>query len=90
MNISESINSGSTTNFNLSALQASEILTGGFNAEYGNIRSGIINVVTKEGSSDYHFNIDLKRSSTGRSISALQYMTLTRLRSGRCTVQKQH
>lgn len=66
MNISEAIRSGSTTNFNLSALQASEILTGGFNAEYGNIRSGIINVVTKEGGSRYHFSIDAKRSSIGR------------------------
>lgn len=66
MNISEAISSGSTTNFNLSALQATEILTGGFNAEYGIIRSGIITVVTKEGDSQYHFSIDAKRSSVGR------------------------
>lgn len=66
MNVSEAISSGTTTNFNLSALQATEILTGGFNAEYGNIRSGIINVVTKEGGENFHFNLDVKRSNVGR------------------------
>ncbi len=29
-----------------------QVQTGGFNAEYGNIRSGLVNVVTKEGRSD--------------------------------------
>ena len=31
-----------------SALQEVEVLTGGFNAEYGNARSGVINVVTRD------------------------------------------
>jgi len=34
----------------LSSVQDIQVQTGGFNAEYGNIRSGIVNVVTKEGS----------------------------------------
>ncbi len=66
MNISESISSGSMTNFNLSALQATEILTGGFNAEYGNIRSGVINVVTREGGPKFHFSLDGKVSNVAR------------------------
>ncbi|MDQ7053707.1 MAG: TonB-dependent receptor [candidate division KSB1 bacterium] len=33
----------------LSALREIKIQTGGFNAEYGNLRSGLINVVTREG-----------------------------------------
>lgn len=37
------------TGVSLSAVQDVQIQTGGFNAEYGNIRSGVINVVTKEG-----------------------------------------
>jgi len=37
------------TAFSLNAIQEMKIQTGGFNAEYGNIRSGVINVVTKEG-----------------------------------------
>jgi len=35
-----------------------QVQTGGFNAEYGNVRCGLINVVTKEGSRDrYSFDI---------------------------------
>jgi len=37
------------TSISLSSIQDIQIQTGGFNAEYGNIRSGVINVVTKEG-----------------------------------------
>ncbi len=38
------------TAVSLSSLQEIHIQTGGFNAEYGNVRSGIVNVVTREGS----------------------------------------
>jgi len=34
---------------NLSAIQELSVIKGGFNAEYGNVRTGLINVVTKEG-----------------------------------------
>ncbi len=37
-------------NLNLRAIQELEIITGGFNAEYGEALSGVFNVVTKEGS----------------------------------------
>ncbi len=37
------------TGISLSAVQDIQVQTGGFNAEYGNIRSGIVNVITKEG-----------------------------------------
>jgi outer membrane receptor protein involved in Fe transport len=36
-------------NINLSAIQELEIITGGFNAEYGQAQSGVFNIVTKEG-----------------------------------------
>lgn len=36
----------------LSAVQEVSVQTGGFNAEYQNVRSGVINVVTKEGEGD--------------------------------------
>lgn len=39
-------------NVNLSAIKEIQILTGGFNAEYGNARSGVLNIVTKEGTFD--------------------------------------
>ncbi len=48
---------------NLSAVKELNIIKGGFNAEYGNVRSGLINVITKEGSpSVYHGSIDFRYS----------------------------
>lgn len=40
------------TGIALSAIKEISIERGGFNAEYGQVRSGIVNVVTKEGSKD--------------------------------------
>jgi len=55
------------TNLSLTAIDEVQILTGGFNAEYGDIRSGMITVVTKEGSQDrYSANIDLRISPPAR------------------------
>lgn len=46
---------------NLSTVQEVSVIKGGFSAEYGNIRSGMINVVTKEGSpTRYHATVDLR------------------------------
>ncbi|MCG3154273.1 MAG: Vitamin B12 transporter BtuB [bacterium] len=49
------------TNLSLTAIQEVEILTGGFNAEFGDIRSGLVNVITKEGNLDrYTISFDGK------------------------------
>ncbi len=37
-----------------SAIQELQVISGTFNAEYGQAMSGIVNVVTKEGGSEYH------------------------------------
>ncbi|GMQ81369.1 MAG: hypothetical protein BMS9Abin05_0800 [Rhodothermia bacterium] len=37
------------TNISITSVQEVQVQTGGFNAEYGNARSGVVNVVTKEG-----------------------------------------
>ena len=42
----------STINVNLNAVQEVQVQTGGFNAEYGEAESGVISVITKEGSSN--------------------------------------
>jgi outer membrane receptor protein involved in Fe transport len=47
----------------LSSLQEVQIQTGGFNAEYGNIRSGVVNVVTKEGSANKYSALAIVRYS---------------------------
>ena len=45
------------TGISFTSIQELQVQTGGFNAEYGNIRSGLINVVTKEGSKNrYSFS----------------------------------
>ncbi len=40
------------TNVSMSSIKAVKVQTGGFNAEYGNVRSGVVNVVTREGDRD--------------------------------------
>ncbi|MFZ4619588.1 MAG: TonB-dependent receptor [Bacteroidota bacterium] len=51
------------SNISLSSVQDVQVQTGGFNAEYGNIRSGVVNVVTKEGSpTDYSFTATVRYS----------------------------
>ena len=48
------------TGIALSAIQEVSVERGGFSAEYGQVRSGIINVVTKSGGSSYKGTITLK------------------------------
>jgi len=45
--------------FNSTAIEELQVLTGGFEAKYGGIRSGLVNAVTKEGSQD-KYNISFK------------------------------
>jgi outer membrane receptor protein involved in Fe transport len=40
------------------SIEELQVLTGGFNAEYGQAMSGVINIVTKEGGSDYHGRLE--------------------------------
>lgn len=56
----------SYTGISFTSIDNVQIQTGGFNAEYGNIRSGVINVTTKEGSaSRYSFGL-IARVNTPR------------------------
>jgi len=46
---------------NLSAIQELSVIKGGFNAEYGNVRTGLINVITKEGDVQrYNGSVDFR------------------------------
>jgi outer membrane receptor protein involved in Fe transport len=45
-----------------SSIQELQVISGTFNAEYGNAMSGIVNTVTKEGGKDYHGSILLYSS----------------------------
>ena len=45
------------TSVALSAVQEVSLVRGGFNAEYGQVRSGLVNVVTREGDRDKYWGI---------------------------------
>ena len=53
MRASNPLNYQPYTNINLSSIQEMEIITGAFNAEYGQAQSGVFNIVTKEGSNKF-------------------------------------
>ncbi|MCK9408410.1 MAG: carboxypeptidase-like regulatory domain-containing protein [Bacteroidetes bacterium] len=40
-----------------SSVREMEVISGTFNAEYGQAMSGVVNIVTQDGSSDYHGNV---------------------------------
>lgn len=55
VSITEGFNrEGNSVSIETEAVQDLEIITGTFNAEYGRAMSGIVNIVTKEGSKDLH------------------------------------
>jgi outer membrane receptor protein involved in Fe transport len=54
------------TRVNLSAIQEIEVITGGYNAEYGEAQSGVINVITKEGSEHYELYLDARYTPPGQ------------------------
>ena len=50
---------------NLDAVEEFKLQTGGFSAEYGNVRSGVINVVTREGGDRYSGSLNVQYSPAG-------------------------
>ena len=48
------------------AIEEVQIITGGYNAEYGQATSGVVNVSLKEGSQAYHGSLSYKRDHLGR------------------------
>jgi hypothetical protein len=59
------LNQEAFTNINLSSIQEMEVITGSYNAEYGEARSGVFNVITKEGGEHYSFYSDLRYTPAG-------------------------
>ncbi|MCF7823418.1 MAG: TonB-dependent receptor [Candidatus Marinimicrobia bacterium] len=52
---------------NVDAIEELEVITGGFNAEYGQAMSGIINIRIKEGSQNYHGTVAYSSDDFGLS-----------------------
>lgn len=57
----------STTSINQNAIDQIVVLTGGFNAEYGKIMSGAVNVITREGGSRYFGSAEAITDNLGGS-----------------------
>lgn len=57
---------GSFTNINMHAVQEIQILTGGFEAQYGGAQSGIVNVVTRQGGADYSASLEYMYGAAGQ------------------------
>ncbi|MFI5236408.1 MAG: carboxypeptidase-like regulatory domain-containing protein [Ignavibacteriales bacterium] len=49
----------STINVNQNAVQEMQVISGAFNAEYGQAQSGVVNLVTKDGSNEFAGNIQI-------------------------------
>jgi len=64
-----------TSLINLSAIHELNIIKSGFNAEYGNVRSGVIDVITKSGDPDsYHGSFDIRKAPPQRKHGGLSLM----------------
>lgn len=59
---------GNTLYINADAIEELKVITGGFNAEYGQAMSGIVDVVTKEGSDDYRGSMKFKTDFGGLGV----------------------
>jgi hypothetical protein len=57
---------GSFTSLNINAIEEIQVITGGFNAEYGNAQSGIVNVITKDGGNKIDGSVELLYGLTGQ------------------------
>ena len=51
---------------NKGSIQEVKVLRGGYNAEYGEARSGVVNIVTKNPSDDFHMSLDYQFEPAGR------------------------
>jgi outer membrane receptor for ferrienterochelin and colicin len=59
VSVTDVYNGGSSVRVENESVQELQVISGTFNAEFGNVMSGVINLVTKDGSSQYHGNINL-------------------------------
>lgn len=66
----------STSNIANNAIQEVQVTSGGFSAEYGHVASGIVNVVTKSGTDEYHGTLDMVTDNIGGNSYDQNYYSL--------------
>jgi len=54
------------TSLNLSSIEEIEVITGSYNAEYGEALSGVVNVITREGRENYEVYLDTRYTPPGK------------------------
>jgi outer membrane receptor for ferrienterochelin and colicin len=59
VSVTDVYNGGSAVRVENESVQELQVISGTFNAEFGNVMSGVINLVTKDGSEQYHGNVNL-------------------------------
>lgn len=65
--VRDPLNGGFTGQIDKYAIQELQVLTGGFNAEYGQALSGVVNIVTKEGGSEYKGRVEFTSDQLNES-----------------------
>ena len=65
MYVTDPLLGGLATQIGNDAIQEMSLLSGTFNAEYGNALSGVVNIVTRDGTSDYTGKIEFRTSEFG-------------------------
>ncbi|MCU0643476.1 MAG: TonB-dependent receptor [bacterium] len=65
--VEDPVGGGFGSSIDVNSIQELSVLTGGFNAEYGDAMSGIINITTKEGKQIYTGKIQYESSMINRS-----------------------
>tara|TARA_Y100000310_G_scaffold40256_1_gene37769 strand:- start:18431 stop:21370 length:2940 start_codon:yes stop_codon:yes gene_type:complete len=63
MYVEDAIYAGMGTVINRAAIEEMKVEIGGFNAEYGNAQSAVVNIVTKEGTDSYHASFEASTSN---------------------------
>lgn len=62
VSMADSRNNRPYTNINTEMIEELQLITGGFNAEYGQAQSGVVNIVSKRSKTGYHGSFNLRNS----------------------------
>jgi len=73
VNQQDPISGATTTAINNNAIEQVVLTTGGFNAEYGRIMSGVVNVTTKGGGKEYHGSAEMLTDAVAPGFGADTY-----------------
>jgi outer membrane receptor protein involved in Fe transport len=65
--VRDPLNGGFNGQIEKYSIEELQVLTGGFNAEYGQALSGVVNIVTKEGGSEYHGRVEFTTDQINES-----------------------